>query len=193
MMLAQLRKDVDSAFADDKERLKHIYGVRSSAVILAHQHGISMENAEIAAFLHDMTKNYSIEEHKALIERHYDESVMQDYQEAIWHSFSAAALAKEHYKVRNGDIIKAIESHTLGRPDMSLLEKILFVADYIEPNRPYENSKEVFKIAFKDLDGAVYKAIKLSIELFESKGEKIPGVAYEARDFYESLVEAEHE
>ena len=189
MLLAQLRKDVDSVFAEDEERLNHIFGVRGTAVILAHQHGVSMENAEIAAFLHDLTKNYSDEDNEAMIEEHYDKSVLEDYNKAIWHSFSAAALAKTHYNVKNDDIIKAVESHTLGRPDMGLLEKILFVADYIEPNRPYENSREVFKIAFKDLDSAVYRALELSIELFESKGETIPDVAYEAKDFYKNLSE----
>ncbi|MFP4077799.1 MAG: bis(5'-nucleosyl)-tetraphosphatase (symmetrical) YqeK [Candidatus Izemoplasmataceae bacterium] len=191
MILAQLRKDVDSVFAEDPERLNHIYGVRATAVILAHQQGVSMENAEVAAFLHDLTKNYTEEEHKALIEKYYDD-VLNDYNEAIWHSFSAAAIARETYKVRNDDIIKAVESHTLGRPDMTTLEKILFVADYIEPNRPYANSKEVFKIAFKDLDRAVYRALERSIELFESKGETIPDVAYQARDFYKDAVEEKH-
>lgn len=192
MLLAQLRKDVDSVFAEDEERLNHIFGVRGTAVILAHQHGLSMENAEIAAFLHDLTKNYTDEENRAMIEKHYDGSVLEDYNKAIWHSFSAAALAKEHYNVKNDDILKAVESHTLGRPDMGLLEKILFVADYIEPNRPYANSKEVFKVAFKDLDKGVYKALDLSIELFESKGETIPDVAYQARDFYRDLTEADN-
>jgi nicotinate-nucleotide adenylyltransferase len=110
------------------------------------------------------------------------------YSEPLWHSFSAAALAKDYYGVKNPDIIKAVENHTIGRADMSILEKILFIADYIEPNRPYENSKEVFKIAFDNLDLAIFKAINLSIELFENQGDKIPDQAYETREFYRNLV-----
>ncbi|MGM0436449.1 MAG: bis(5'-nucleosyl)-tetraphosphatase (symmetrical) YqeK [Bacillota bacterium] len=188
MILAEVKKDVDSVFAEDEERLKHIYGVRSTAVILAHQHGASMENVEIAALLHDITKHYSEEEHKEIIEKHYGKETLKNFPEPVWHGFSAAALGKEHYGVKNPDIIKAVESHTIGRPDMGILEKILFVADYIEPNRPYENSKEVFKIAFDNLDLAIFKAIDLSIELFENKGEAIPDQAYEAREFYRDIV-----
>jgi predicted HD superfamily hydrolase involved in NAD metabolism len=188
MILADVKKDVDTIFAEDEERLKHIYGVRSTAVILAHQHGISMENVEIAALLHDITKHYSEEEHKEVITNHYGEDILKIYSEPLWHSFSAAALAKDYYGVKNPDIIKAVENHTIGRADMSILEKILFIADYIEPNRPYENSKEVFKIAFDNLDLAIFKAITLSIELFENQGDKIPDQAYETREFYRNLV-----
>jgi|AntRauTorckE6833_2_1112554.scaffolds.fasta_scaffold00567_12 predicted HD superfamily hydrolase involved in NAD metabolism len=188
MILADVKKDVDTIFAEDEERLKHIYGVRSTAVILAHQHGISMENVEIAALLHDITKHYSEEEHKEVITNHYGEDILKIYSEPLWHSFSAAALAKDYYGVKNPDIIKAVENHTIGRADMSILEKILFIADYIEPNRPYENSKEVFKIAFDNLDLAIFKAINLSIELFENQGDKIPDQAYETREFYRNLV-----
>ncbi len=188
MILAEVKKDVDSLFAEDEERLKHIYGVRSTAVILAHQHGTSMENVEIAALVHDITKHYTEEEHREIILKHYGEEILENFSVPLWHSFSAAALAKEHYGVKNPDIIKAVENHTVGRKDMSLLEKIIFIADYIEPNRPYENSKEVFKIAFDNLDLAIFKAIDLSIELFEDKGEAIPDQAYEAREFYRDLV-----
>ena len=188
MILADVKKDVDTIFAEDEERLKHIYGVRSTAVILAHQHGISMENVEIAALLHDITKHYSEEEHKEVITNHYGEDILKIYSEPLWHSFSAAALAKDYYGVKNPDIIKAVENHTIGRADMSILEKILYIADYIEPNRPYENSKEVFKIAFDNLDLAIFKAINLSIELFENQGDKIPDQAYETREFYRNLV-----
>ena len=188
MILADVKKDVDTIFAEDEERLKHIYGVRSTAVILAHQHGIPMENVEIAALLHDITKHYSEEEHKEVITNHYGEDILKIYSEPLWHSFSAAALAKDYYGVKNPDIIKAVENHTIGRADMSILEKILFIADYIEPNRPYENSKEVFKIAFDNLDLAIFKAINLSIELFENQGDKIPDQAYETREFYRNLV-----
>lgn len=183
-MLEQIKQDLESIYHNNPKRLKHIYGVYETAIKLATIHGVDQDKVKLAALLHDITKSKPLSYHQEKILSCYNESVLTTYTEPLLHAFSAACVAKEHYNIRDESIIQAIESHTLGRPNMSMIEKIIFISDYIEPNRPYASCKRVRPIAFKDIDLAIYEAVNDSIKLYEAKGHKIPKIAYQTRDYY---------
>ncbi len=182
-MLALIKRDVERIFSDDPGRLAHIKGVLATALFLARKHKVSLYRAALAALLHDITKPFSISRHRTLILFYYPEELLDIYTPPLYHAFSAAAFAEERYGIDDRAILNAIASHVVGRPRMSTLEKIIFISDYIEPNRPYEACREVREIAFKDLDRAVFQAMDNSIKLFETE-DYVPDIAYRARDFY---------
>ncbi len=184
MMMRRIKADLDATFREDSERKTHVYGVLSTALALARLHKIDGRKAALASLLHDMTKHLTEEAHRRMILRGYGEWVLHAFAPPLYHAFSAVVLAHEHYGVKDLDVLQAIESHTIGRAGMTPLEKIVFISDYTEPNRPYEACREVREVAFKDLDKAVYMAMDNSIRLFEKEGGFIPKTAYEAREYY---------
>ena len=142
------------------KRYQHIQGVVKSAVWLASKYGADPNAARIAALLHDYAKNYSKEELWELVE-HYQLEVDPIMQHAyqLLHGKVAAAIAKDRFHITDQEILMAIESHTTGRPDMTKLEQIIYLADFIEPGRSYPAVHELRKIAEEDLERAVFKAL----------------------------------
>ena len=183
-MLETIKNDVIAIYRHRVDRLNHIYGVKDMALRLGKIYGEDLDKIRIVALLHDYTKYESREFHERLIRREYNERIIQEYSKPLYHGFSAAVIAKEKYQINDHDSLRAIESHTVGRPNMSLLEKIIFISDYIELNRMYPSCVKVREIAFNNLDLAIYEAINDSIKLYEHNGGFIPKIAYEARDFY---------
>ncbi len=183
-MLDQIKEDLVTLYKHRVDRLNHIYGVKNIALKLGKIYGADLDKIRIVALLHDYTKYESPDFHEALIRKHYSEKIIQEYSKPLYHGFSAAVMAKEKYRITDEDIIKAIESHTVGRPNMSLLEKIIFISDYIEPNRMYPSCVKAREIAFNNIDLAIYEAINDSITLYEHNGGFIPKIAYEARKYY---------
>ena len=110
---------------------------------LAKKHGASFEKAEIAGLLHDCAKEQDL---------------------SIWHAHTSAELAKEHFGVNDPEILQAIRSHTMGNENMPLLDKIILVADFIEPSRDFEGIAEIRKVAEKDLDKAVVLAMASTLQ-----------------------------
>ena len=183
-MIEKIKEDLFKAYIGKVDRLNHVYGVKNTAVKLAKIHGVDLKQTMIAAYLHDITKYEPLNFHHDMISSVYSEVILETYTEPLYHAYSAAAIAETKYGIKDQEIIQAIKSHAVGRPNMSLLEKIIFISDYIEPYRTYPSCVEVREIAFKDLDLAVYMAIKHSIHLYEKLGGFVPKVAYEALKFY---------
>jgi ribosome silencing factor RsfS/YbeB/iojap len=183
--------DLLKIYKDKPQRLNHVLGVRDTAIELGKLHGCDLKKLEIAALLHDITKYESLEIHRKLIKSYYSnaEEILHEYNPKILHAFSAVVVAKNKYGVQDNLILNAIQNHTVGRKAMSIYSKIIFIADYIEPNRTYDSCKKVRKIAYENLDLAVYTAINDSILFFEKLHEKIPKTAYEARKYYYEQLE----
>jgi predicted HD superfamily hydrolase involved in NAD metabolism len=180
---------------DKPNRLKHVIGVRDTALDFGKKYNLDLEQLEIAALLHDMTKYYTVDQNKEIIDKHFEETerIYKYYNDKILHAFSAYVLAKEKYNIKSGEILNSILNHTIGRPNMSMYEKIIFLSDYTEPNRTYESCVNVRKISKSNIDLAVFTAIDDSIKFYEAKGELIPLIAYEARHFYRKLLEVQHD
>ncbi len=146
------------------KRLPHIRGTEDEAVRLARRWGADQEKMRRAAILHDCTKYKSREEHLAICD-HYGVALdeMERGAEKLLHAKSGAALAKYVFG-QDDEVFQAILYHTTGRADMSVAEKILYLADYIEPNRDFPEVGELRRLAYEDLDKAVLMGVRLSIQ-----------------------------
>lgn len=143
-----------------KKRFKHIQGVVETAVNLARKYGADETSAEIAALLHDYAKNESKQSLYHFLQEHnvsLDPIMQHAYQ--LLHGTVAAVIAEKEFGITDKDILYAIESHTTGRPGMSKLEQIIYLADFIEPGRDYEGVHALRKLAEEDLEKAVFVAL----------------------------------
>ena len=146
------------------KRLPHIRGTEQTAVELALRFGADPEKMRRAAILHDCTKYISKEEHLAICEKYGIElDDLERSAEKLLHSKSGAALAKYIFG-QDDEIFTAILYHTTGRGDMTTAEKILYLADYMEPCRTFPEVGEMRRLAETDLDRAVLMGVRMSIE-----------------------------
>lgn len=146
------------------KRLAHIRGMEEEAVKLAVRWGADPEQLRRAAILHDCTKYLSLEEHLAICDGYGIElDELERSSEKLLHSKSGAALAKYIFG-QEEEVFQAILYHTTGRADMTLEQKILYLADYMEPNRDFPEVNEMRRLAYENLDQAVLMGVRLSIE-----------------------------
>jgi len=185
----QIIEDLKIGLSGKPKRLEHIYGVRDTALKIGKKYGLDLEKLEMTALLHDITKYYSKEDNIKIINSYFPESklIYEEYNDEILHAFSAYVVAKTKYGVTDDDILDPILNHTIGRPAMSMYEKVIFISDYIEPNRTYASCVKVRKIVNESLDLAVFTALDDSIQFYENIGSKIPLIAYEARKYYRPI------
>lgn len=190
-MKEEIYRDLLITLKEHPKRLKHVLGVKDTAIKLGKKYNLDLDKLEIASYLHDMTKYYSIDENTKVIKENYSnfEYILENFNEKILHAFTAKVLAQTKYGINDIDILDSVENHTIGRPNMSTYEKVIFISDYIEPLRTYESCVKVRAIAEESLDLAVYTAIDDSIMFYEKLNSKIPLTAYAARDFYKKLME----
>ena len=170
-----------------EKRYKHIQGVIETATALAETHGADVEKAHIAACFHDACKNLDIEEMNMLIEMYEIGSSYIDNPQ-LAHSKLAAAIIKDKFKVYDDDIVNAISYHTTGREGMSLLEKIIYVADATEPNRTYEDAKRLNTLAHYDLDKACYEVAVWTIKKLEKLDRYLDEDTVKAAEWLGKLV-----
>ena len=153
------------------KRYLHTLGVAYLASSLAMCYGVNHRDALVAGLLHDCAKNIPEDE---LLEQCLNHNLdLSEYEKripGILHAPYGAYLAKEAYQITQEDILLAIRNHTLGRPDMSLLEQIVFLSDYLETERtqPTEPPLDVIrKVAFENLDDATYLVCRNTLKYFE--------------------------
>lgn len=159
------------------KRFAHSLGVRDSAIELAKIFGADVKKAEIAGLLHDNAKDLP-----DLLERSYDLEAETDAFEreniGLIHAKLGAETAKCEFGINDREITEAIKWHTIGKEDMSLLEKIVFVADLIEPGRNFPGVDDIRKYAKYDIDKAVLECVKATVRLNEKNEKPVHGTAY---------------
>lgn len=165
-MVTQLIKEIEEDLITviSKKRFIHTMGVVESSRELAIRYNENVEHATISALLHDYAKGFKKAELMKYIEAaniELDEVLMNAHE--LLHGKVASLIAKEKFKILEHNILNAIEYHTTGRANMSKLEKIIYLADFIEPGRVYEGVDELRKIAKVSLDKAVFKALNNTI------------------------------
>ena len=138
-----------------ERRFKHVLGVEEMAIALAEKYGCSPEKASIAALPHDYAKERPDDEFILVIKRDGYDTALLDYGNAIWHGVVGASFVERELGITDEEILHAIRVHTTGAAKMSLLDKIIYVADYIEPGRVFPGVKEARELALIDLDEAV--------------------------------------
>lgn len=164
-------------------RVPHVLGTEETAARLAVRWGVDEETARRAALLHDCTKLFSREQHLALLRQNNIETdEIEQREEQLLHAKSGAVIAAKVFGVSD-EICQAILYHTTGRADMTTLEKIIYLADYIEPTRSFCDLGEVRRLAMEDLDRAVLLGCTMSVEHLEEKGGVIHPNSIEARKF----------
>lgn len=173
----------------DKARYEHTIGVAYTAVCLAMRYEYDLEKAEEAGLLHDCAKCISDEKKLKQCEKHnISLTETEKNNPFLLHAKLGAFYAMHKYGITDKEVINAILLHTTGAPDMSLLEKIIYVADYIEPNRKEApNLKEIRRIAFEDLDKAVYMISRDTLEYLKAKNVEIDNMTVKAYEYYSKL------
>lgn len=151
-------------------RIPHVLGTEEEAIRLAQNYGADTEKARRAALLHDCTKRLSLEEHLEIC-RQYGLEVdeMEKTSPNLLHAKTAAAVAKHVYGECE-EVCGAICWHTTGRENMTTLEKILYIADYIEPTRDFPGVEKLRKAVYEDLDIGVLMGMENTIALTQRRG-----------------------
>ena len=173
-----------------ENRYNHTVGVQYTSICLAMKYGYDLELAEVAGLLHDCAKELS---GKKLIEicRENGEAISETELKSpfLLHGKAGACMARDHFGITNPMILDAIRYHTTGRPNMTLLDKIVFTADYIEPGRKKaENLKELRQMAFENLDEAVLCILEQTLKYLEACNSEIDSQTIVTRDYYKQLL-----
>ncbi|WP_251554773.1 bis(5'-nucleosyl)-tetraphosphatase (symmetrical) YqeK [Neobacillus muris] len=156
-----------------EHRYEHTLGVMETAISLAKKYGGHEKKAEIAAIFHDYAKFRPKEEMKQIIiEQNFPQDLL-DFNAELWHAPVGAYLTKKEAGITDEEILNAIRYHTSGRPGMTLLEKIVYLADYIEPGRQFPGVEEVRQMAAENLDQALIKAVQNTIMFLMKKNQQV--------------------
>jgi len=166
-----------------EKRVAHVIGCCETAVKLARRWGANEEDAARAGILHDVTKALDYNAQLLLCGKYG--IIIDDFERKNWkllHSRTGAAVAR-HIFGENDAVCDAIYWHTTGRANMTLLEKILYIADYMEPNRDFPGVEKLRALTEIDLDAAMLCGFQMSIDLLESEGKALGTDTVQARDF----------
>lgn len=180
----QLKKELD------KERFTHTMGVMYTAAALAMAHGADMNQALYAGLLHDCAKCIPNEEKLSLCEK-YQISISDAERKSpsLLHAKLGAYFAKSIYGIEDEVILHAIKVHTTGEPGMNLLDKIIYIADYIEPNRDQApNLTAIRKLAFRDLDKTMEKILSDTLQYLTEKGGEIDPLTNETYQYFHNSI-----
>lgn len=174
----------------DEDRLWHTLGVMHTAAAMAMVYHEDMEKAQLAGLLHDCAKCIpSKKKIKLCNENHIPVSSFEKEHPFLLHGKVGAWIAEEKYGVKDREILEAITWHTTGKPEMSVLEKIIYIADYIEPARDKAPQlKEIRTLAFQDLDRCMYEILKDSLEYLNTHPEDLDPTTEKAYDYYKCKV-----
>lgn len=175
----------------NKDRYRHTLAVRRTALELTEAHLEFPSEKEkkkfrrkvsLAALLHDADKGKDPAElwHRLKDDPHVRHKDIKDSKE-VWHAFSSAQTAQGEFGMEDGEILNALRFHTTGRSGMTMLEKIIYLADYIEPGRNFSGVEKIRAAAAKGIDYGCLCAMEHSIAHLENKGVKISPYTIEAR------------
>lgn len=164
------------------KRIPHVLGTEQEAIRLAERYGADVEKARVAALLHDCTKKLNMEEQLALCS-HYGIELDELEQKALklLHAKTGAAIARDVFGV-DEEIYHAIWWHTTGHAGMTLLEKIIYLADYIEPSRDFPGVDKLRKVCYEDLDKGLLMGLDMTIQEMTEMGNPVHRATVEARD-----------
>lgn len=181
---SQIRKAMKKV--QDSKRFEHTLGVAYTSMALAMKYEVSIKDAELAGLLHDCAKCLSHEDKIKICEKNgIKMTELEKRNPFLLHTKVGCFLAKNEYGIHDENILNAILNHTTGRPDMTLLEKIVFVADYIEPGRDKApNLTQIRKIAFEDIDKALVWILKDTLEYLKAVGGEIDPMTRNTYDYY---------
>ncbi len=168
------------------KRYQHTVNVKKMAVKLAKKYGADPEKAALAAYLHDLAKEKPKEE---LLQIMRENAIMANNAEQrpapVWHGVCAAILAKTRWGVDDPEILDAVVCHTTGRPGMTKLDKILFLADMTSAERNWPGVEKLRQLEMQDLDAGMREGLRQTIEFVDASGKKADPMSAAA---YQDLI-----
>ena len=180
--IKRIKKDLKEKLS--KNRYEHSLRVANYCKRLAQIYKADENKAYLSGLVHDCAKN--LEEYY-MLNKKVNSDIILDIEEKnnlkIQHAPIGAAVCKNLYGIFDNEIISAVRYHTTARENMSLIEKILFISDKIEPNREYDTVEELRKIVDYDIDKAIIKFLNDSFEYLEKNSQKIHPLSVKARDY----------
>ena len=185
----QFRKAIEKEL--NEKRYEHTLSVAYTAASLAMVHGEDPDDAYIAGMLHDCAKGLSADKLiKICVKNRIPVSdVERNNPTALLHAKVGRHLAYKKYGVSDRNILHAIEFHTTGRPGMSTLEKIIYIADYIEPGRKHaSNLESIRKMAYNSLDKTLFRILEDTLSYLRSAGGDIDPMTRETYEYYRKVI-----
>ena len=164
-------------------RVRHVLGCRDTAVALAERWGADVTDAARAGILHDITKAIDGPLQLTLCDAYG--KLLDDFSKRYprtLHALTGSMVAQRIFG-ENPAVVSAIESHTTGKANMTLLEKIIYVADYMEPNRDFPGVEKLRELAFTDLDGALKLGLEMTLEHLKAQGAEVSPASRSALDW----------
>lgn len=192
--LKKLRKELEKEL--ETKRYEHTLSVAYTAANLAAVHGADVETALVAGMLHDCAKCLGYKKQLSLCKKnHIQLSELESKKDSpLLHAKAGSILARKTYGITDEDILNAIAYHTTGRPQMSLLEKIIYIADYIEPERRHikrsaddaqpDRLTQIRRIAYQNLDEALCGILGDSLSYLEEKGGSVDYMTQKTYEYY---------
>ena len=167
-------------------RFYHSQCVAAEAEKLARRYGADPEKARLCGILHDVMKDTPPQEQLKILEKSgITPTVAQRRNRKLWHALSGAAYLRDALGIADQEILGAVECHTSGKGGMSLLDKVLFVADYISADRDYPGVEELRVTAYRSLEEAMVEGIRFTVD--ELMGQELP-VAAESIEAYNDAI-----
>ena len=170
----------------DPKRFEHTLGVAYTASALAMCYDVDINKAQTAGLLHDCAKCMSNEKKLSICEKHHiPVNEVERKNPFLLHAKVGSYVAMKQFNIHDQDIINAILNHTTGRPGMSQLEKIIYIADYIDPGRKQApNLTKVRRLAFQDLDQALLQVLGDTLHYLESINSPIDPMTQKTYEYY---------
>ena len=167
-----------------QKRWQHTKNVKKMAVTLARRWGADEEKAAVAAYLHDAAKELPRQE---LLQIFAGNAIIANNAAlrpaAVWHGIAAAILARTQWGVQDEEILSAIACHTTGKPDMGLLDKIIYLADMTSAERDWPGVQELRELELRDLDAALRAGLQRSVDFVRQKGGQLDPESQAALDW----------
>ncbi len=185
----QLEYAMESTLSEG--RYRHTLGVSYTAAALAMRYGVAVEDARIAGLLHDCAKELTDEERLSICDKNgLPMNEVERNNPYLLHAKVGAWMAEKEYGITNRDILNAIAYHITGRENMSLLEKAVFVADYIEPGRTQAPKlPEIRQLAFLDIDRALVRVLEDTLSYVKEGGSACDPATEVTLRFYREQAE----
>lgn len=182
--LKLLQKHMKEELTED--RYDHTLGVMYTAEALAMRYGVDMTKAAVAGLLHDCAKCIPNSQKLKICRKHHIEiTELEEANPSLLHAKLGAYMAEKTYGIKDPEIISAIRWHTTGKPDMSLLDIIIYMADYIEPNRDKApDLKEIRRLCFENIEEALYRVLEGTLNYLSDRPNTIDPMTKISYDFY---------
>ena len=156
-----------------EDRFEHCIGVSRTAKRLAELNQYDEDKAALAGFIHDYAKQVSVEEYREVIKTKGFDQDLLNWNRSIWHGIVGIYFIQRDLKITDSEILTAVRRHTTADVEMTTLDKIVFMADYIEPGRSFPGVEEARKITYANLDKGVGYQLAHTLEFLIEKRNKI--------------------